>query len=94
MLKVKKTIPRLSVKKNEEFVQLRSEIKNTIKNLVDEKNKIAKIKDRYVKIIQQIKAEYQKVTAENERLKKYVEQYENEKKKSTILSKTNLFKML
>ena len=59
----------LSVTKNEEFVQLRSEIKNTIKNLVDEKNKIAKNRDKYAKIIQQIKAEYQKVTAENERLK-------------------------
>ena len=84
----------LSVMKNEEFVQLHSEIKNTIKNLVDEKNKIAKNRDKYAKIIQQIKAEYQKVTAENERLKKYVQQYENEDKKSTVLSKTNLSKTL
>ena len=42
MLKVKKTITP-SVTKNEEFVQLRSEIKNTIKNLVDEKTKLRKI---------------------------------------------------
>ena len=39
----------LSVMKNEEFVQLHSEIKNTIKNLVDEKNKIAKNRDEYEK---------------------------------------------
>ena len=90
MLKVKKKITRLPVKKNEEFVQLRSEIKNTIKNLVDEKNKIAKIKDRYVKIIQQIKTEYQKVTAENERLKKYVEQYENEKKEHNVIKNKSI----
>ena len=69
------------------FVQLRNEIKNTIKNLVDEKNKIAKNRDEYAKIIQQIKAEYQKVTAENERLKKYVEQYENEKKRAQYYQK-------
>ena len=78
MLKVKKTITTLSVTKNEEFVQLRSEIKNTIKNLVDEKNKIAKNRDKYAKIIQQIKAEYQKVTAENERLKNMLNKKENQ----------------
>ena len=83
-----------SVTKNEEFVQLHSEIKNTIKNLVNEKNKIAKDRNENAKIMQQIKAEYQKVPAENERLKKYVQQYENEKKKSTVLSKTNLSKTL
>ena len=49
-LKVKrKTITMLSVMKNEEFVQLHSEIKNTIKNLDDEKNKIAKNRDEYEK---------------------------------------------
>ena len=85
MLKVKKNNYTV-VTKNEEFVQLCTEIKNsTIKNLVDEKNKIAKNRDDYAKIIQQIKAEYQYVAAENEKLKKYVEQYENEKKKRTIL---------
>ena len=78
MLKVKKTITTLSVTKTEEFVQLRSEIKNTIKNLVDEKNKIAKNRDKYAKIIQQIKAEYQKVTAENERLKNMLNKKENQ----------------
>ena len=78
MLKVKKTITTLSVTKNEEFVQLHSEIKNTIKNLVDEKNKIAKNRDKYAKIIQQIKAEYQKVTAENERLKNMLNKKENQ----------------
>ena len=78
MLKVKKTITTLSVTKNEEFVQLRSEIKNTIKNLVDEKNKIPKNRGEYAKIIQQIKAEYQKVTAENERLKNMLNKKENQ----------------
>ena len=52
MLKVKGKIMMPSVTKNEEFAQLRSEIKNTIKSLVDEKNKIAKNRDEYAKIIQ------------------------------------------
>ena len=90
MLKVKEAISTLSVMKNEEFVQLRSEIKNTIKNLVDEKNKIEKNRDEYGKIIQQIKAEYQKVTAENERLKKYIEQYENEEKEHNIMKNKSI----
>ena len=85
MLKVKKNNYTV-VTKNEEFVQLRTEIKNnTIKNLVDEKNKIAKNRDDYAKIIQQIKAEYQNLAAENEKLKKYVEQYENEKKENNFI---------
>ena len=48
MLKVKKTTTSSVTK----FVQLLNEIKNTIKNLVDEKNKIAKNRDEYAKIIQ------------------------------------------
>ena len=87
MLKVKKTITTLSVTKNEEFAQLRTETKNAIKNLVDEENKIAKNRDDFAKIIQQIKAEYQKLAAENEKLKKYVEQYKNEKKREQFYCK-------
>ena len=89
MLKVKKKTITPSVTKNEEFVQLRSEIKNTIKNLVDEKNKIAKNRDDYSKIIQQIKAEYQNLAKENEKPKKYVEQYESEKKREQFYCKQN-----
>ena len=79
MLKVKKTITTPSLNKSEEFTKLKNKIKNTIKNLAEQNKKIAKDRDNYAKIIQQIKTEYQKIYTENKQLKKYIKKKKKKK---------------
>ena len=81
MLKVKRAMSAPSPNKKNEFTKLKTEVKNDIKKSVDEKQKISKSKDEYVKIIHQIRLEYQRLSLENEKLKQYIDKLEKEKEK-------------
>ena len=52
-----------------------------MKKLVDENQKISKSKDDCIKIIRQIRQEYQRLSLENETLKQYIDKLEKEKEK-------------
>ena len=62
MLQVKRTTYVPSPNRNEEFAKLRTEIKQAIKKLVEDHQKILKNRDDYVKVIQQVKKEYQAIS--------------------------------
>ena len=51
--------------------------------LLNKNKEIAKNRDNYVKIIHQIKKEYQTVSTEKERLRGLLEKYEKEKQRAT-----------
>ena len=82
MLRVKRTTYGLPPFKSDEIAKLKGEIKNAITQLVNENKKIGKNRDDYVKIIHQIKKEYQTASAEKERLKALFEKYEKEKQRA------------
>ena len=82
MLREKRTNYGLPPFKSDEIAKLKGEIKNAITQLVNENKRIAKNRDDYVKIIHQIKKEYQTVSAEKERLKVLLEKYEKEKQRA------------
>ena len=82
MLRVKRTTYGLPPFKNDETAKLKGAIKNAITQRVNENKKIAKNRDNYVKIINQIKKEYQMVSAEKERLKALLEKYKKEKQRA------------
>ena len=84
MLKVKRVISAPSTNKKNEFTKLKTEIKNDIKKLVDENQKISKSKDDYVKIIHQIRSEYQRLSLENENLNNILINLKKKKKNRNI----------
>ena len=69
MLKVKKTTYG-AIPKNNERLKLTSDIKHAIQKIEEEKNGKNKTISDYAKLIQSIKKEYQRLTLENELLKK------------------------
>ena len=69
MLKVKKTTYG-AISKNNERLKLTSDIKHAIQKIEEEKNGKNKTISDYAKLIQSIKKEYQRLTLENELLKK------------------------
>ena len=69
MLKVKKTTYG-AIPKNNERLKLTSDIKHAIQKIEEEKNGKNKTITDYAKLIQSIKKEYQRLTLENELLKK------------------------
>ena len=80
-MKVKRVRSAPSPNKKNQFTKLKIEIENDIKKLVGENQKISKSKDDYVKIIHQIRLEYQRLSLENEKLKQYIDKLEKEKEK-------------
>ena len=69
MLKIKKATYG-ALPKNNELLKLTSDIKHTIQKIENEKNRKNKTINDYVKLIQSIKKEYQRLVLENELLKK------------------------
>lgn len=94
MLQVKRTTYVPSPNRNEEFAKLRTEIKQAIKKLVEDHQKILKNRDDYVKVIQQIKKEYQAISAEKNCIKKLLKQYENEREKGIYWQGTTMSTLL
>ena len=82
LLWVKRTTYGPAPSKNEEFAKLRTEIKHAIKKLIEDNQKLSKNRHDYVRIAQQIRKEYQEVSAEKDHLKKLLDQYENERQKA------------
>ena len=84
MLKSKRVISAPSPNKKNEFTKLKTEIENDVKKLVDENLKILKSKDDYVKIIHQIRSEYQILSLENENLNNILINLKKKKKNRNI----------
>ena len=62
MLRVKRTTYGLPLFKRDDTAKLKNQIENAITQLVNENKRIAKNRDNFVKIINQIKRDYQTVS--------------------------------
>ena len=90
MLWVKRTTYDPAPSKNEEFAILRTEIKHAIKKLIEDNQKLSKNRHGYIRIAQQIRKEYQEVSAEKDHLKKLLDQYENGRQKAKYWQSTKM----
>ena len=90
MFWVKRTTYGPAPSKNEEFAKLRTEIKHAIKKLIEDNQKLSKNRHDYVRIAQQIRKEYQEVSAEKDHLKKLLDQYKNERQKAKYWQGTTM----
>lgn len=90
MLQVKRTTYGPAPRKNKWSEKLRTEIKHATKKLIEDNQKISKNRDDYVKIVQQIRKEYQEVFAEKDHLKKLLDQCENERQKAKYWQGTTM----